>query len=977
MPQVMTIPAGVAFLDALATGLLAEVEDRPGALADALILLPNRRACRGLAEAFLRSSGGRPLLLPRIQPIGEVDAEELLLDGTLDLALPPAIGRVRRLLLLTRLLSRGGWSFEHGLSLATDLAALLDEVETERGALAGLERLVPDELAAHWQKSRELLEMVADTWPPELAGTGLIDPNLRRHRLLSELAERWRADMPDRRIVAAGSTGSIPATRSLLRAIAALPRGTVVLPGLDRTLDAANWRALEPGHPQWGLRQLLEALGVAREDVRTWPHAAPATAGAARARFLAEVMRPAATIEAWQALPKPPAEATAGLMVEVHADLPAEALAIATRMRGVLETPGRTAALVTPDRDLARRVAVELRRWRVEVDDSAGIPLDQTPPGAFLSLTARLVIEDITPVALLAVLKHPMARGGQPLHAFRRAARQLERACLRGPRLAGGFAGILSELHRQQESADQPSKRERLERLGRWVNQLAAWTRGFQAVVGPRPVALRELLRAHVGFTETLARDEHGRVTELWRGEAGETAASLLSELLEACADGHEIPASAYPSLLTHGMAMRPVRPRAPRHRRLFIWGELEARLQQADVTILGGLNEDVWPRRADPGPWLNRTMREQLDLAPVERLLGLSAHDFAQLAAAPEVVLSRADKDARGQPTVPSRWLVRLQTLLAAKDSQDAVAGDHVRAWSQTLDRIEGPPRPCPQPKPRPPVDARPRRLSISDIGLWMRDPYALYAKRVLNLRPLEQLDADPGALERGNVIHHVLEAFVKAYPDALPDAALERLLDLGRRHFGQYAHRPQVRALWWPRFEAVARWVIDQERARRKALVEIMAEVTGEHTIEAPAGPFVLKGRADRLERHADRRLGVIDYKTGAAPKDKDVLRGYQPQLPLEAAMVRAGAFDGVDAAEVASLLVWSLRGDGRGCVEEQVAKKQPVEQLAAAALAGLGRLIAHYDDPRTVYPSPAKPRVSYPGDYDHLARRGEWEP
>ena len=821
---VLTIPTGAVFLDALATGLLAEVEAEPASLADALVLLPNRRACRGLVEAFLRCAGGRPLLLPQIQPIGEVDAEELLLDGTLDLALPEAIGPLRRLLLLTRLLSRGGWSFEHGLRLATDLAALLDEIETERGTLADLGRLVPDDLAAHWQRSRELLEMVAETWPIELARTHLIDPNHRRHRLLSGLAERWRVDPPDRRIVAAGSTGSIPATRDLLRAIADLPNGTVVLPGLDRTLDRASWRALEPGHPQWGLRQLLSALGVAREQVDTWPYARPGAAEIARAGFLAEVMRPAATIAAWQDLPELPATATAGLTVEEHVDLAGEAVAIATRMRFVLESPGRTAALVTPDRDLARRVAVELRRWRIEVDDSAGVPLDQTPPGAFLLLTARLVIEDITPVALLAVLKHPLAQGGQPLHAFRRQVRLLERACLRGPRLANGFTGILSELRRQQGRTEQPSRRERLAGLARWVDQLAGWARELQGL-GERstPVALEELLRAHMGFAEALARDEHGRASELWRLEAGEAAASLLSELLEACADGHELAASAYPALLAHAMARRPVRPRASRHGRLFIWGELEARLQRADVTILGGLDEDVWPRRADPGPWLNRTMREQLGLPPVERLLGLSAHDFVQLAAGPEVVISRAAKDAQGRPTVPSRWLVRLQTLLEAKGSRDTLAGrDHIRLWSQHLDQIDGPPRPCPQPRPRPPVEARPRRLSISDIGLWMRDPYALYAKRVLGpATRWRQLDADPGALERGNVIHDALEAFVRAHPGrpAGRAARQQAARTCGRERFAR--NTPIVRrsrALWWPRFEAVVD-VGDRPRARRSA--------------------------------------------------------------------------------------------------------------------------------------------------------------
>lgn len=374
MERIATIPAGVPFVDALAAGLLAEAGDRAEALADVLVLLPTRRACRHLAEAFLRQAGGRALLLPRIEPLGEIDPDELLIAGVLDPGLPPAIRPLRRLLLLARRLQPLKWPIEHALRLAGDLAALLDELQTERVDLGALDRLVPDELAAHWQKSRGVLAVIAYAWPELLAADGLLDPAARRDRVLTALAERWQAAPPAGRIVAAGSTGSIPATRALLQAVASLPRGTVVLPGLDQELDEASWAELGPGHPQYGLRQLLEALGVARAAVARWPVPGIAATDPARARLLGEVMRPVATIGAWQDLPAPPPAALEGLHVEHHPDLPGEALALALRMRAALEIPGRSAALVTPDRHLARRVAIELGRWQIEVDDSAGTP---------------------------------------------------------------------------------------------------------------------------------------------------------------------------------------------------------------------------------------------------------------------------------------------------------------------------------------------------------------------------------------------------------------------------------------------------------------------------------------------------------------------------------------------------------------------------------------------------------------------------
>jgi ATP-dependent helicase/nuclease subunit B len=635
----------------------------------------------------------------------------------------------------------------------------------------------------------------------------------------------------------------------------------------------------------------------------------------------------------------------------------------------VLEQPGRTAALVTPDRHLARRVAVELRRWQIEVDDSAGTPLDQTPPGAFLLLTARLIVEGVEPVTLLAALKHPLALGGMSPRAFRQRARDLELACLRGPRIAGGFAGVLAELRRVRLGEAHRT------RLIAWVEDLQRGAHAFAELVARPQTDLAALIRAHLAFAESLARDAEGQARALWSREAGEAAAALLAELLAFGPEPWPVAPAAYPALLAQLMAARTVRPRAPKHPRLSIWGELEARLQHTDLLLLGGLNEGSWPRTVDPGPWLNRTMRAQLGLPPIERRLGLAAHDFVQAACAPEVVLSRAEKDANGNPTVPSRWLVRLQTLLAAKDASAAPAADPARAWSETLDSIQGVARPVPPPQPKPPLAARPRRLSVSDIGTWMEDAYALYARRILRLVPLDPLDADPGALDRGIIIHRALERFVAAYPDALPDDALQHLLHVGVQQFAELAHRPQVHALWWPRFVQVAGWIIAQERIRRPGLVALRAEISGELELERPGGRFTVRARADRLEHHPDGSVSVVDYKTGGQlPTPAKVAAGLAPQLPLEAVMVEQGAFEGQAPAAVAALLFWHLKGDEDGGAEQKAAGSAPAA-LAAAALAGLERLIDHYDQAGTAYPPRPKPRVAPRRDYDHLSRLGEW--
>jgi ATP-dependent helicase/nuclease subunit B len=415
------------------------------------------------------------------------------------------------------------------------------------------------------------------------------------------------------------------------------------------------------------------------------------------------------------------------------------------------------------------------------------------------------------------------------------------------------------------------------------------------------------------------------------------------------------------------------VRPRYGGHPRLAIWGPLEARLQHADLLILGGLNEGTWPPEPAVDPWLSRPMRRDFGLPPPERRIGLAAHDFAQALGAPEVVLTRSLR-VEGTPMVPSRWLQRLDGLLDSVGLGDALQRVALPlAWQAMLDRPDAI-RPASPPAPRPPVHARPRRLSATQVETWMRDPYAIYARHVLRLRRLDPLDADPGAADRGNFIHRALEEFVAAHPGALPADALDRLLDCGREAFGPALDRPSVWAFWWPRFERIARWFIERERERRGALAASFTERRGELQLPGPAGAFLLTATADRIDAFGDGGLAIIDYKTGQLPKASDVQLGFSPQLPLEAAIAASGGFSGVPDGAVAELAYWRLSGGNPP--GEITAIRADAAALAAEAKAGLERLIAAFDDRGTAYESRPRadsaPRFS---DYDHLARVREW--
>ncbi|HWD48530.1 MAG TPA: double-strand break repair protein AddB, partial [Rhizomicrobium sp.] len=678
MPNVLTIPSSAPFAQTLVRGLIDRLkrQDDPLALSRATIYLPTRRAVRNLAEIFARELGGAALL-PEMRPLGDVDEDEAFFDDAADaFDLPPVIAPIRRRLLLAALVRqwdkaqrKGTITFAQSASLAGNLATFFDEAQTQQIDLSRLDGLVEGVFAAHWDEVREFLDHLYKAWPAVLAAENAIDPADRRNRVLQALAKRLRQNPPQGPVIAAGSTGSIPATAELLRAISELPNGSVVLPGLDRELDKASWDQLDEGHPQYGMKQLLTRMELARDDVRDWT---PAVVGNnARELLLRETLRPAPTTDAWRAIAETGsgdiAKGLDGLSI-VEASHPGEeALAIALILRETLETPNKTAALVTPDRNLARRVASEMRRWNIDIDDSAGRPLANTPPGTLLTLIAEAVDATFAPVPLLALLKHPLCSGGEETAEFRRRVRELDRFALRGSRPDPGLAGIARAIEAARKDADHRNNSRfasTLVLLAQWFESVCDILRPLEDAFAAREIHIGDVLPVHIDTAQRLAatHKEDG-ANILWRGEAG-NAAALFSAALADAANG--IPAienTSYAVLFRALAETIPVRPVFGQHPRLAILGQLEARLQSFDVTILGGLNEGTWPRAASTDPWLSRPMRQKLGLEQPERAIGLSAHDFAALASGPRVVLTRAQK-SEGSPTIPSRWLQRLQQL-------------------------------------------------------------------------------------------------------------------------------------------------------------------------------------------------------------------------------------------------------------------------------------------------------------------------
>ncbi|HUA76141.1 MAG TPA: double-strand break repair protein AddB [Acetobacteraceae bacterium] len=971
--NLFALPAGSPFLDSVAEAWLGACGSDPVGAAEGLILLPTRRAARALAEAFLRAGGGRPMLLPRIAAFGALDEAPLALAGALDLA--PAVGATERLAVLSRLILAAGGAggaagrADRAWALAAELAHLQDEAERAEIDLgAALPRVVPAEFAAHWQTTLDFLRIVTEAWPGWLAGQGLINPAARQVALLKAQARAWAEAPPVHPVWAAGSFGEFPAVAGLLGVIARLERGRVILPGLDREMceeDFSGLGAEHPDHADAGVARLLATIGARRGDVRTFPGAG-GMVPAERARTLRRALLPAPAL-VWPA--DAPAEVS-GLFRLAPADQQEEAVAIALALRGAIEVPGTRAALVTPDRVLARRVSAELLRFGVVADDSAGEPLSETPPAVFLRLLAAAAEAEYAALPLLALLKHPLCAAGLAPPAARAAARALELGVLRGPGPPPGLARLAA-------AADAWGGAELVRRLKAALAPLEAARAGREAAPGA-------LLAALIESAEALAAtDAEPGPARLWALEEGEALAAHLAELLAALSHLPPIPPAELSGLLVESLAGVAVRTRralrgrdGAEHPRVFIWGLLEARLQLAEVMVLGGLTEGTWPPTTDPGPWLSRPMRAALGLASSEEAIGRAAHDFLSAAlAAPTVILS-APRRREGAPAVPARWLVRIEAMLAGQGR--ALAEHPAVGWARGLDHPAGPARPARTPRPRPPLSLRPRRLGLTEVATWLADPYQIYARHVLRLDALDGIGEVADAAHFGLIVHAGLAAFLGRFHARWPaDAA--RQIEAALAEALAAADLPPHLAAWWtPRLPRIAGWVAEAEAARRRdgAPASVAVEQPGEWVLEGPAGPFRLRGRADRIERRTDGRLAILDYKTGRSPGRGEVVGGRAPQLPLLAAMAEAGAFGSDFARPAAELVYWALSGRTVPGEATSLGDPEEIPGLVAAAASGLAALIARFDDPATPYLARPHPgNLPAYSDYDRLARVAEW--
>ncbi|WP_375654289.1 MULTISPECIES: double-strand break repair protein AddB [unclassified Bartonella] len=1027
-PHVFSISPGTAFLphfvDALLSGSLidnfASSGDIQTALADSLIYVPTRRAARALRLAFVERSDTQSTFLPTIRALGDVDEDSFLFVENHTSALDPPIGESERLLLLARLIRpwrenlpahlRAMFGTEDVLIpahsadaiwLAQDLAHLMDEIEAEGADWSELKNIAPDMVAEWWQITLDFLTIVTQNWPKILKEKQRSNPAEWRNQVLTMHAETLRCMQPDKPIIAAGVSGSMPAVSHLLKVISSLPKGAVVLPGLDLHMDEEQWNALSTSnkektacdffdpaenvfsHPQYHLKKLLTLMECQRHHVCEIGQ--QSSIKKKRMALLSEALRPASTTDKWVQIVRDDYENLCADWSFIEAiNEREEALAIAVTLRKAIEEPKKTAALITNDRNLARRVAVELQRFGIEANDSGGIPLAQTLPVTLLRLILENVLQADDPIAFLSLLKHPLTTLQQNRHRLREMAENFELFVLRGNTGRINLCEcdqflkkwIDTSFHNSSEvnTLDQQKCEEaRLlcHLLKKAVEPLTSLMKQ------EKECTINEAAIATVEVFENFGRNEDNSLAHLYQHEAGQALSNFLRELVSD-QSGLTFHLCEWPAMFSAIIATRSVAPSPGGHPRLFIWGTLESRLQTVDTVVIGGLNEGSWPISTRNDAFLSRPMKMMLTLEPPEQRIGISAHDFQWAMGMEKVVMSRALR-VNHTPSIPSRWLQRMETVVGKQVwEQIRERGEILRHWAKMLDHtsitseVE---RPC----PAPPLDIRPRHFSVTEIETLRYDPYAIYAKKILRLKPLKELIHDPSASERGTLYHAILAAFCTQMKNPNAANALNVLLAIGRKEFDKFNFPPDIEVIWWNSFENLAPRFIQWEQSL--GLRERYSEVVSQKISIGTTG-VTLSGRADRLDVLPDKTVEILDFKTGTPPSSKQVRELLFPQLALETALLIQGGFPDFQDFTPSNLFYIPLNKKGE--IKSQsilLKKKDGKTHLSAVDLAdnaweNLIALITYYQNPQQGYLSHAVPMSKrYEGDYDHLARLWEW--
>ncbi|MBR5154665.1 MAG: PD-(D/E)XK nuclease family protein [Alphaproteobacteria bacterium] len=955
--NVFNIPGSCPFWETIANIYLKKFSNKELELASVLFMVPNRRACLSLTNAFVRIQGLKPTILPQIVPISEIDEDEMLF-GSFNLEeiwpeIPPPISREERLFLFARLILSKPNDFglksmspAQAISLAQDLATLIDTAYNQGLSFDKLHDLVPEKYATHWQETLKLLKIITEFWPQILEERGAIDTSLMKNIVLSKQALLWRKENTSKNIIIAGVSASFPSIVEMFETVKNLPNGEIYFAGIDNFADDDYWEAIDEVHPQFEIKDLLNKINIDRKNIANVLEPRDAN----REQFISEIMRPAIVSNKWRSIAddfnlQKSLENITLLTLKNQRD---EALAIALKMREVLNYPEKTAALVSYDRNLARRVSSELKRFGVEVDDSAGIPLNLSPIGIYLRVIVEAAENLTSSLKIVDLLKNPFTLLGFNKNEFR------------------------SKVYDFETSLRMEKKKN--------INSEKFWLRDviieklspLSELLSQDLIDFGEVLRKNIEIAEEIANSDTTKGKNfLWRGDCGKIAVRFITKILETSSLIGKISGKDYLPMLCQLMSNETVRTTYGTHPRLSILGPIEAQLQNFDYIIIGEVNEGIWPKLPQADMWMSRPMMKDFGFALPEKNIGILANSFANFMKSPNVILTRAERIGES-PTQKSRWLLRIETVLNAFGVDISTIMD--KDFSSFVMNLDKPKvyKSIKAPAPCPPVASRPRKLSASGVDLLIADPYSVFAKYILKLYPLDNLDEKPDQRDYGSLIHEIIEEFNTKYDGPLPLNALDVLVEIGKRKFDEKNLDNDIRAFWFPKFLSTAKWIIQKELDYRDGVKKIHNEVSGEISYNIQNGDFVFTAKADRIDELKNNDINIFDYKTGSIPTKSQVKSGHAMQLLLEGIIARKKAYPLGLNSQLSNLIYWKL-GKEELIIDK---KNDELDKLLDEAEEYLVKLMNTFDFETTPYHSRPTPKfIPKNKDYEHLARIREW--
>ncbi len=848
--------------------------------------------------------------------------------------------------------------------LANDLMDLRNEMYSENVSVEKLRSLSKENISSHWQHSLEFLNIIFEYWSKDIGDVPIEAINLE---IISILDKKWRLNPPQYPIIIAGSTGSRGITKSFIKLVSKQQKGLIVLPGFDFSQTKEVWDSFQKSkdfedHPQFRYFELLNELSINPKNIKNWKN--EKIAPTPRNQLVSLALRPAPVTDQW--LEEGPKltelkSATSGLTLIEAPTSRDEANAIALCIRKAVKE-NKSISLITPDQNLLRQVNAALGRWNLIPDDVAGKSLSVTPIGIFLRQIIRLIGQEITAENLIPLLKNPLTNsGGAERGKHMNLVRSIELNLRENQNRSGEILEFLSKKLNESKKSNDTS----------WLHWVQNSLESLQTM---RTASLTDFLEVLIRTGEQFSNGPLEKKGLLWLENSGERAKNVLNDLLNAGSKIKILDISEFSNILNFILNKEVVRETVNVHPLIKFWGTLDARISNTEITILGGMNEGIWPQIKNADHWLNRSMRKEAGLLSQERKVGLLAHDFQQGINNNTVIITRSER-IDDTPSVPSRWLNRITNLLKGLGTDGRNQLDEMKTrgnfWLNLAKAVEEPRQnmtPAERPSPVPPLAVRPKHLSVTQIEKLIRDPYSIYARYVLKLKKLQPLKKQANVLLRGNVIHKIMQKFSELTKNNQNLLNSLELIKLSEDIFSKEVPWPAIRSVWKIQFKKTIPLFLEAEKLRRQNASPLFFEHPGS-TFLSEVG-ITLTAIADRIDKNRLNELLIYDYKSGKPPTLKQ-LETFHKQLILEALIAENGGFKNIPAAPVISICYISLNNAHPNT--EKIITREDIEKIKNE----ITQLVSYYHSDITGFTARLRmEKLEIVSDYDHLSRYGEWD-